>query len=169
VGKLAIPTEILEKPGKLSPEEWSIMRTHVYFTYQILCPLEALGAISSWGALHQERLDGSGYPFGYREDDLPLGARIMAVADVFTAITEDRPYRAGMSREEAAATLRHMAGRRELDTRLVDLLLEHYVEIDTARVASQKAARREYADFRKEITAWGPGASAGPPAVAATS
>jgi HD-GYP domain-containing protein (c-di-GMP phosphodiesterase class II) len=161
LGKLAVPTEILEKPGKLSPDEWNIMRTHVYFTYQILCPLEALGVIGSWGALHQERLDGSGYPFGYNAEQLPLGARIMAVADVFTAITEDRPYRGGMPRAEAVAALRQMAGQREIDGRIVEVLLEHYDEIDAARAESQAAARLDYAAFREEISSWGPGTSVG--------
>lgn len=160
LGKLAIPVEILEKPGKLSPEEWTVMRSHVYLTYQILCPLESLGAIAAWGALHQERLDGSGYPFGYRAEEIPFGARIMAVADVFTALTEDRPYRVGMCRADAVRTLQQMAGLGQLDARIVGLLLANYDDIDAARAARQSAGRREYAAFREEITSWGFGDTA---------
>jgi len=97
----AIPSEILEKRDKLTEDEWFIMRSHVYYTYQTLEPFEAFGIINSWGALHQERLNGTGYPFGYKEDDLPLGSRIIAVADVFTALTEHRPYRQGMEKKAA--------------------------------------------------------------------
>ena len=95
LGKLAIPSEILEKPGRLDGGERDVMRTHVYYTHQILDPIEALQVIKSWASLHQERLNGTGYPFGYKREDLPLVSRMIAVADVFTAITENRPYRVG--------------------------------------------------------------------------
>ena len=151
LGKLAIPSEILEKPGRLTPEEWDVMRTHVYYTYQILSPIEALGAIAAWSALHQERLDGSGYPFHFAAEDLPLGARIMAVADVFTAVTEDRPYRKGMPREDAEGLLREMADRGELDVRVIALLLQNFDELNQARDAAQTRAVEEYEAFRTAL------------------
>jgi HD-GYP domain-containing protein (c-di-GMP phosphodiesterase class II) len=151
LGKLAVPSEILEKPGKLSAEEWQVMRTHVYYTYQILSPIKAFEEIASWGSLHQERLDGSGYPFHYTAKDIPLGARIMAVADVFTAVTEDRPYRKGKAREEAIRDLREMVSRGELDGALVDLLVAHYDAIDLQRAKSQAKAVEEYERFRREL------------------
>lgn len=151
LGKLAIPAEILEKPGHLSPEEWQVMRTHVFFTYQILDPIEALSRISAWGALHQERLNGTGYPFHYMADDIPLGSRIMAVADVFTAITEDRPYRRGMGQAEALAVLHRMARQNELDGALVDLLVRHFAALNRVRAEAQAAAAREYEDFRAAL------------------
>ncbi|MDF1594356.1 MAG: HD domain-containing protein [Desulfobacterales bacterium] len=122
IGKLAIPNEIIEKPGKLNDDEWCIMRSHVYYTYQILEPLDKLKRVTSWGALHQERLNGKGYPFGYRAAELPLGSRIMAVADVFTALTEDRPYRKGMGRQETLKVLKSMANRQELDDGLINIV-----------------------------------------------
>jgi HD-GYP domain-containing protein (c-di-GMP phosphodiesterase class II) len=148
LGKLAIPSEILEKRDRLTGEEWSVMRTHVYYTYQILDPIEVLNLVASWSSLHQERLDGSGYPFHVREDELPLGARLMAGADVFTGITEDRPYRKGMSREEALGVLRGMSTKGELDARLVSLLEGHYDAIHRAREEAQADALREYEWFR---------------------
>lgn len=152
LGKLAVPSEILEKPGKLSTEEWQVMRTHVYYTYQILSPIKAFEEIASWGSLHQERLDGSGYPFHYTAKDIPPGARIMAVADVFTAVTEDRPYRKGMAKEESIRELRDMVSRGELDGALVDLLVRNYDDIDHLRAKAQASAVEEYERFRAEFT-----------------
>ena len=151
LGKLAIPSEILEKRDRLTQDEWSVMRTHVYYTYQILDPIGVLSLVSSWSALHQERLDGSGYPFHIQADDLPLGARLMAVADVFTGITEDRSYRKGMKREEALGALHGMVARGELDGRLVSLLESRFDAVDRARAEAQTQAVREYEEFRKEL------------------
>ncbi|MCG0276504.1 MAG: HD domain-containing protein, partial [Thermosediminibacteraceae bacterium] len=109
LGKLAVPPEILEKPRQLTKEEFEIIRCHPFFTYRILEPLKELYEITTWASFHHERLDGNGYPFHYSGHDLPLGARIMAVADVFCAITEDRPYRKGMTKEEALNVLDEMA------------------------------------------------------------
>lgn len=151
MGKLAIPSEILEKRDRLSQAEWGVMRTHAYYTYQILNPIEVLNLVASWSSLHQERLDGSGYPFHLREDDLPLGARLMAVADVFAGITENRPYRKGMTREEALGVLDGMAAKGELDARLVSLLESHYDKIHHAREEAQAQAVREYEAFREAM------------------
>lgn len=151
LGKLAIPSEILEKPGKLTPEEWDVMRSHVYYTYQVLEPIGSLDAVTTWAAFHQERLDGSGYPFSYAAGDLNLGTRIMAIADVFTGITEDRPYRKGMSRDTAMAVLKDLALYNKLDRALVGLLLDHYGEINNIRKASQDKAIKEYIEFREAL------------------
>jgi len=152
LGKLAVPSEILEKRERLTQAEWGVMRTHAYYTYQILSPIEALNLVASWSSLHQERLDGSGYPFHVGEDDLPLGARVMAVADVFTGITENRPYRKGMAREEALGVLHGMVAKGELDARLVSLLETHFDAISRAREEAQAEAVREYGAFREALT-----------------
>lgn len=151
LGKLAVPSEILEKPGKLSPREWNVMRTHVFYTYQVLDSIEPLAVIAAWGGLHQERLNGSGYPFHYTREQLPLGARIMAVADVFTSLAEDRPYRSAMTREDATGVLRGMSGRGELDETLVELLIGRYEEIDSCRAMAQSQSVREYEEFRSAL------------------
>lgn len=151
LGKLAIPKEILEKPSSFTEEEWQIMRTHVYYTYRILEPLDALDTISSWGALHQERLDGSGYPFSLEAEELPVGSRIMAVADVFTAITEDRPYRAGMSKTAALEVMEGMAHRQELDPAFSSMVRERFDEINAIRAAAQDHARAEYQEFKAAL------------------
>lgn len=151
LGKMAIPSEILEKRERLTPAEWGVMRTHVYYTYQILDPIEVLNLVASWSSLHQERLDGSGYPFHVGEDDLPLGARLMAVADVFTGLTENRPYRKGLARGEAMEVLHGMAAKGELDPRLVSLLETHFDAIHRAREEAQAQAVREYGAFREAM------------------
>jgi len=151
LGKLAIPSEILDKQDRLTPAEWSVMRTHAYYTYQILNPIEVLKGVASWSSLHQERLDGSGYPFHVGEDDLPLGARLMAVADVFTGITENRPYRKGMTRQDVMGVLHGMVAKRELDANLISLLETHYDAIRRALEEAQGKAIREYETFREAL------------------
>ncbi len=153
LGKLAIPQEILEKKSKLTNNEWHVMRSHVYYTHQMLEPFDTLNTINSWGALHQERLNGKGYPFGYIGDELPLGARIMAVADVFTALTEDRPNRKGMGKNNTMNTLNLMATDGELDKCLVDTVLKNFDEMDDLRKIAQKEAVREYHTFGKSLKA----------------
>jgi HD-GYP domain-containing protein (c-di-GMP phosphodiesterase class II) len=120
----------------------------VYHTFQALEPFDMLKAVSSWGSLHQERLNGTGYPFGLMADDLPLGSRIMAVADVFTALTEDRPYRRGMNPESTTAVLQAMVEADELDKNLVDLVFKHYETMNELRDTAQKEATREYQSFQ---------------------
>ena len=151
LGKLAIPSEILDKQDRLTPAEWGVMRTHAYYTYQILNPIEVLKIVSSWSSLHQERLDGSGYPFHVGEEDLPLGARLMAVADVFTGITENRPYRKGMTRDDVLGVLHGMAAKGELDARLISLLETHYDAIHRTLVEAQGVAVGEYESFREAL------------------
>ncbi len=152
LGKLSIPSEIIEKKDKLSKQEWFVMRSHVYYTYQALAPFEMLRMVNAWGALHQERLNGSGYPFGYEADELPLGARLIAVADVFTALTEDRPYRRGMGKSDTANLLHQMADNDELDPRLVDMMAGNFEEMNGIRGAAQRQAVDAYELF---LSSWG--------------
>jgi HD-GYP domain-containing protein (c-di-GMP phosphodiesterase class II) len=156
LGKLAIPSEILEKRDKLTEDECFIMRSHVYHTYQTLEPFEALGTINSWGSLHQERLNGTGYPFGDKEDELPLGSRIIAVADVFTALTEHRPYRQqSMEKKAALEVLHSMAGNGELDNHLIHIMATHYDEMNEIRDTAQQQAIHEYDEFQKSLNPQG--------------
>ena len=149
LGKLAIPSPILEKKDKLSDVERSIMQSHVYHTFQVLEPFEMFRIAGFWGSLHQERLNGTGYPFGLTSDELPLGARIMAVADVFTALTENRPYRKGMNSDDTKSTLLSMVNAGELDRHLVDMVFEHYDELNTIRDSAQKEADADYHMFQE--------------------
>lgn len=123
LGKLAVPSEILDKPDRLTMAEELVIRQHPYFTHRILSMVPGMETVATFGALHHERIDGGGYPF--RMNPIPLGARIVAVADVFSAITEDRPYRGGMSWEQTLASLDHLVVDGGLDGDLVALVRDH--------------------------------------------
>lgn len=144
LGKLAVPTEVLEKPGRLDEAERNLIRCHTYSTWRALRPVRDFELMAGWAAYHHERLDGSGYPFRIEGADLSMGARIMAVSDVFVALTEDRPYRQGMTTARALAILQDMARQGALDPRLVALADERPAELDAARHGAQRAALDEY-------------------------
>lgn len=147
LGKLAVPAEILEKKSGLTREEVDIMRQHTYYTNQILEPLKILDMVRIWGAYHHERIDGKGYPFHFKEDELPVGSRIVAVADIFTALSEDRPYRNGMGFKESAEIISQLANEKKLDADIVHLLTANMDAINKARVAAQVNAKQEYNEF----------------------
>src|SRR5208283_3930801 len=110
IGKMAIPDAILRKPGRLTPEEQMEMRKHAYLGYQMLRKIPFLHEAAQIVYCHQERYDGSGYPRGLKAEQIPLGARIFAVADTFDAITSDRPYRAAQSVTSARREIQKYAG-----------------------------------------------------------
>ena len=147
LGKLAVPREILEKPGKLDTSEFDIIRTHTYHTYRILDTLEDFDTINTWGAFHHERLNGNGYPFHHNGDVLSLGSRIMCVSDVFTAITEDRPYRTGMPQKEVLGVLHSMVKSNAIDADIVKLLEQNLEEVNGIRNISQAESREMYRDI----------------------
>jgi len=141
LGKLAIPNEILEKPGKLTEHEVAIIKQHTYYTYRILEKIDGFETIAEWAAFHHEALDGSGYPFHVNEKSLKLGSRIVAVADVFVALTEDRPYRSMLSLQEVEKIMRGMVANRKLDGKIVaDLLSNRGEAFDLLYKASSSAA-----------------------------
>lgn len=143
IGKLVIPNSILDKPGSLTKEEMAVMKSHTYFTYPIINTIGGLQQIAEWAAYHHEKLDGSGYPFHCKAAELSTGARILMVADIFTALAEDRPYRKGMDRESIIRTIKQFSERSLLDARIVGLLFENYNEI-FAYVTEKQAIAREF-------------------------
>ena len=110
IGKIGIPEGVLRKPGALSAEEWALMRRHPLIGAQIVAPFEFFTAGAIVIRHHHERMDGSGYPDGLCGDAIPIGARIVAVADVYDALTSDRPYRRALSSEDARGHLEAQAG-----------------------------------------------------------
>src|SRR5579872_1631525 len=110
IGKLGVPDSILQKPGPLTEAEWSIIRQHPSIGEDILRPVDRMRHVATLVRHHQERWDGTGYPDGLRGEDIPLGARILAVADACGAITDGRGPRAGRSLDEAVAEIRRCAG-----------------------------------------------------------
>jgi len=151
LGKLAIPKEILEKPSKLIDTEFNVMRSHTYHTYRILSAIPGFKQITEWASFHHEKLNGKGYPFHLKGDDLTLGARIMAVADVFTAITEDRPYRTGLEREKVISILTKMVDNEALDKFVVNALKANYDEINEIRIQAQSDANESYNKFKQNV------------------
>jgi len=124
IGKVMVPDQILNKPGKLSDEEMKIMQRHPVIGYEILQPLRSFREVLPIVRWHHERPNGTGYPDGLKGDDLPLLPRIAAVADVFDALSTDRPYRAAFSMEKCTAMLKEEARRENLDPALVEVMLQ---------------------------------------------
>ena len=122
IGKLAIPSYILEKEGPLSKEEFSIIKYHVYYTKIILNMIGGIDDISYWASNHHEKLDGSGYPCGLTGNKLTEEARIMCVCDIYTALTEDRPYRKGMTPKHAFSVLDDMVSHGSICSKAVSYL-----------------------------------------------
>jgi HD-GYP domain-containing protein (c-di-GMP phosphodiesterase class II) len=135
---------IMIKKKENNNNEYKIIKSHTFYTYYALNPLEDLSDIAKWAAYHHEHLDGSGYPFGLTKEDLPLGSRIMAVADVFTAVTEDRPYRDGLSKEKTKKILSEKVENDHLDSKIVELVFDNYDLLDTLRQRSQKTMKKQY-------------------------
>ena len=111
IGKMGVPDRILHKPGKLSPDEWEIMKMHPVYGYQMLVNIDFLKDALDIPLYHHERWDGTGYPEGLKEMDIPLSARIFAIIDVWDAVTNDRPYHAAWSLEEALTYIRVQKGK----------------------------------------------------------
>ncbi len=125
VGKIGIPDAILRKPGKLDADEWSVMREHSRIGAKIIGehPGGLLRMAHNIALCHHEKWDGSGYPHGLRGEAIPLEARIVAIADVFDALTSERPYKKAWSVEEAVTLIRSEAGR-HFEPRLVELFID---------------------------------------------
>lgn len=119
IGKLCVPDEIIEKPGRLTFAEFSMMERHSFETYQILRHVPGLEKIAEWAAFHHEALNGHGYPFRRSAETLSWEARIVAVADVFQALAQTRPYRGPQSLEEISSILEEFVARGVLDPDIV--------------------------------------------------
>jgi HD-GYP domain-containing protein (c-di-GMP phosphodiesterase class II) len=111
IGKIGIPEALLRKPGPLDAEEWAVMRNHPLIGAQIVAPFDFFTGGALMIRHHHERCDGSGYPDGLAQDEIPIGARVIAVADVYDALTSNRPYRAALPHATAIEHLTESAGR----------------------------------------------------------
>jgi putative nucleotidyltransferase with HDIG domain len=130
IGKMGIPDAILLKPGKLTPEEWIIMRMHPVYAYEMLSSIDFLKSAMDIPYCHHERWDGSGYPRGLKGADIPLSARIFSVVDVWDALFSDRPYRLAWPAEKVWAHIRSLSGV-HFDPRVVEgfsILYEQGIE-----------------------------------------
>lgn len=146
-GKLVVPTEILEKSGPLDAYESDIIRTHAYYTNRLLSSIPGFETIREWAACHHESLDGSGYPFNLRGEEISLGSRIIKVADIFVALSEERPYRKGLQVDMALSALQNMADKYKVDSRIVDVLIKNSQYINSLRCETVLQASRQYEEF----------------------
>jgi diguanylate cyclase (GGDEF)-like protein/putative nucleotidyltransferase with HDIG domain len=129
IGKLAVPENILGKPGKLTPEEFEIIKTHVTVGAMILEPVRFPWPVIPIVMSHHERWDGNGYPKGLKGEEIPIGGRIVSLADVFDALTSTRPYRSAMTREKAIEFLQAGSGT-QFDPRVAGTFIAALPEIE---------------------------------------
>lgn len=151
IGKLAIPAHVLEKKDSLTEAEISMIRSHTYYTYRVLSQIKEFDELKRWAAYHHEQLSGEGYPFHLQEEEISREARVMAVADIFTALTEDRPYRGGMDEYQVKEILQEKVQTNALDEKIVELVNKNYKVIDSSRIQAQKKAEKYYDDFKSDI------------------
>lgn len=133
VGKVGISESILTKTGSLTPDEYDVMKTHPQIGYRILNPVPFLRAASAIVLYHQEWYNGEGYPEGLAGNEIPLGARLVAIIDAWDAMTSDRTYRPAMARNAAIAELRRQAGT-QFDPHLVDVFLRTLERLEKSGV-----------------------------------
>ena len=130
---MGIPDAILQKPGKLSDEEWVMMKKHPVFARNMLERINYLKSAIDIPYCHHEKWDGSGYPRGLKGEEIPLAARIFAIADVWDALTSDRPYRPAWSKKDTLEYIKSIAGS-HLDAQVVKVFLElEYLWKDTEK------------------------------------
>jgi putative two-component system response regulator len=127
VGKLGIPDSILLKPEPLSEAEWEVMKRHPVYAYDWLSPIEYLRPALDIPYCHHEKWDGSGYPRGLKGEEIPISARLFALADVWDALTSDRPYRTAMDSSAAKEYLRSQSGK-HFEPRAVEIFFEVFGE-----------------------------------------
>lgn len=141
IGKIGIPSELINKHGKLTVNQYKKMKTHIYYSCQILKTVKSFSKIYDYAVHHHERLDGSGYPFGYKKESLSLGAKIMAVSDVYMALREDRPYRKGLTKEEVHKIMIKLVKKNKLCGDIVSILFENRIFDDI--VEKNKSLRKK--------------------------
>jgi putative nucleotidyltransferase with HDIG domain len=120
IGKIGVPDQILRKNGTLTEEEWAIMKQHPLIGARIVAPVKKLTQVAPLIQAHHERYDGSGYPYGLKGKDIPRGARILAIADSYSAMIDDRAYREARTPQAALQELRRSKGT-QFDPELVEI------------------------------------------------
>ncbi len=136
IGKVAVPDAILLKPGPLTPEERQILQVHPVVGERICLPLKSFRLVLPIIRHHHERYDGSGYPDGLRSDQIPVTARVLQIVDVYDALTNNRPYKRALSREEALETMRKEAERGWLDLQVLAEFSGHFPALERSVTAA---------------------------------
>lgn len=148
LGKLVVPNTILEKPSALTASEFAVIKQHPYHTFSILNSISGIQVIAEWAAFHHERLDGNGYPFHKKSHEINVISRIISVADIFTALIEDRPYRKGLDVKAIKKILIDGSDSGALDSRIVKNLVDNLADI-RKDVRTKQAHDRDF--YQTEI------------------
>lgn len=151
IGKLAIDDRILEKPASLTAEEFEAMKSHVTYSYNILSNVNGLEKIAKFACSHHERHDGSGYPHGKVLKDLSIEEQILIISDIFTALTENRPYRKSMKKDAVLALLNDMAQDHKISVPITKVLIRNINYLYDLNSKVQKEAYREYNTFNDQV------------------
>ena len=138
IGKLFIDSAVLEKPGRLETEEYQHIQTHAEWTWKLLGKIHGFEQIKRWASYHHEKLNGKGYPFGKTAEELGTEERLLTCIDIYQALTEDRPYKAGMVHNKAIGILREMVEKGELDADIIEQMDKEFGTGEEAEV--QKTA-----------------------------
>lgn len=133
IGKLAVPNVILDSPNKLSDEEFEIVKKHSYFTRIALNGIKGFEDITEWASNHHEKLNGRGYPFGKLDSDLDFNSRLLCCLDIYEALTEERPYRVGLSHKEAMDIVNKMKEDGFVDGNIVNDIDKVFGELNPER------------------------------------
>ena len=147
LGKLSIPNELLEKPSKLTEEEYALMKGHVYKTFQILSKINGLKEIAQIASSHHEKLNGNGYPFSKTATELSMPQRILAFADIFTALTEVRPYKDALTHDQIREILRKEVASGGLDAEIFKITMDNIDLVTEKVIAAQNEAEQQLSSF----------------------
>lgn len=150
LGKIGVPVELVEKNTDLSEFEFKVMKSHAYFTNFILNHVRGLENIKLWASMHHEKRDGSGYPFHISEDQFTEEMDILILADIFTALSENRPYRKGMELDYIKNLIQEKY-EGVIDETIYNLLIDNMEELDVIRYVAQRDAYKLYASTLKEV------------------
>ncbi len=150
IGKMGISTELIEKKDRLTPEEFDEMKTHTYYTYSILSNISSIRDISLWALSHHEKQDGSGYPFKLMHEQIGKEAAILALADVFTALSEDRPYRMGLPLDKVSNQMKLTFKSCEYPD-LLDLVDKNANKLNEIRIEAQKRTQSIYNQLKLDL------------------
>lgn len=144
LGKLAISNDILEKEDVLSEYERNVIKSHTFYTYRTLFTVKNFDEIIAWASFHHERLNGEGYPFHLTAEEIPVGSRIVALADIYSALIEDRPYRKGMDSDAAVEEIGTMVDKGLLCREIFGIFAENIDAINTNIKKAQEKTAEKY-------------------------
>ena len=151
IGKLVVPDAILCKPTGLTSNEYAVIKQHPYYTFRILSRIRGFEKIAEWAGFHHERNDGSGYSMRLKQEELDLGAKIVAIADVATAISESRPYREPGDKAAVLNALRKMSSKGTLEPIIIEALVDNYQSIMVEVLDCQAADKTRYIEYYEVI------------------